>query len=395
MSVLREWRRAGGNAASSFLVRALIASFLCFFLSACQTTAEGETAALPVSALAGGADASGPRILGTGSLKVALLLPTGGGETAAARAKEIAEGAELALKNLGVDSLSIAIHDTADIPERMSALSAAIKQDGTRFAVVAGSGDALAAYVAGGFPTISLSGNEERRPAGAFAFLPSQAESLIEGIAVARIEKSGPVILFAPPDLAPETLVRVRESFAEGSSLTVVAYRPEETAAQVAKRALENDKKAKIFAFAGNDAKIELIAKSISALKFTDKDFVFVGNATWPPGLFASSALDGAIVAHLDTRNRTLVDQQFLQAYGKQPSASALYGYDAIAVIAGIARSRGTALLNKEVLTSPTGFQGVTGAFRFRSDTSVERLYTTSKIASGRLAEILPPAAGF
>ena len=52
---------------------------------------------------------------------------------------------------------------------------------------------------------------------------------------------------------------------------------------------------------------------------------------------------------------------------------TATLAYDAVALVAALARTQGPQRFSPEVLTNPSGFAGIDGLFRFRPDGTNER----------------------
>ena len=62
---------------------------------------------------------------------------------------------------------------------------------------------------------------------------------------------------------------------------------------------------------------------------------------------------------------------------------TATLAYDAVALVAALARTQGAQRFSPEVLTNPSGFAGIDGLFRFRADGSNERGLAVMRVASG------------
>src|SRR5207302_1450471 len=57
--------------------------------------------------------------------------------------------------------------------------------------------------------------------------------------------------------------------------------------------------------------------------------------------------------------------------------------YDAVALVAALARTQGSQRFSPEVLTNPSGFAGIDGLFRFRADGTNERGLAVMKVTTG------------
>ena len=71
---------------------------------------------------------------------------------------------------------------------------------------------------------------------------------------------------------------------------------------------------------------------------------------------------------------------------------TATLAYDAVALVAALAERRARNVLRRKTLTNPSGFAGIDGLFRFRSDGTNERGLAVMKVPAAaarrsRLAE--------
>ena len=62
---------------------------------------------------------------------------------------------------------------------------------------------------------------------------------------------------------------------------------------------------------------------------------------------------------------------------------TATLAYDAVALVAALARTQGAQRFSPETLTNPSGFAGIDGLFRFRPDGTNERGLAVMKVTSG------------
>ena len=69
--------------------------------------------------------------------------------------------------------------------------------------------------------------------------------------------------------------------------------------------------------------------------------------------------------------------------YGGEPVRTATLAYDAVALVAALSRTQGAQRFAPETLTNPSGFAGIDGLFRFRSDGTNERGLAVMKVAQG------------
>ena len=77
--------------------------------------------------------------------------------------------------------------------------------------------------------------------------------------------------------------------------------------------------------------------------------------------------------------------------YGEAPVRTATLAYDAVLLAAALAQARGPEAFTPQVLTSTSGFQGIDGIFRLRSNGLNERGLAVLQVQQGG-AQIVGPA---
>ena len=116
-----------------------------------------------------------------------------------------------------------------------------------------------------------------------------------------------------------------------------------------------------------------------------------LGTGLWDsPRVFAAPALQGGLYAAPDPSGFRSFSGRYRAKYGQDPVRTATLAYDAVALVAALARTQGPRRFSAEVLTNPSGFAGIDGLFRFRADGSNERGLAVMRVASGGAQ----PAAG-
>ncbi len=329
-----------------------------------------------------------PELIGEGSSRIALAVPlVGEGE-----GTDIRRGAELAIEDLGGGALTLAVYDlAADDAPVAAAVSAATKQD-TKLMGVLGDSAHLNKVEKRAFPVLAFGPSDSNMGGAPFPFRPSVADSLVYGVRFALASKPGSVVLFVPEGQGRDA-EKLAARIGELAPVGTISYSQSQTSVQIAKRAAKGVREASVLAFAGNDSKIARIVESVGTSKTRDK--AIVGNLSWDEGLVRAEPLNGALIATIDLANREFVAAPYRAKYGKDPSLSALMGYDFVAVAAGIVRSGGPQALTPQAVTNQAGFLGSTGRFRFRQNGDVERIYELSIVRDSQIVPFSPPLEGF
>lgn len=102
-----------------------------------------------------------------------------------------------------------------------------------------------------------------------------------------------------------------------------------------------------------------------------------LGTGLWDDSQQARALLPGGWYAAPDPNQRVKFTNQYVATYGAQPPRLATLAYDATALAAALAikgqNETGQPAYDRASLTNPSGFSGLDGIFRFRSDGLVER----------------------
>jgi ABC-type branched-subunit amino acid transport system substrate-binding protein len=93
--------------------------------------------------------------------------------------------------------------------------------------------------------------------------------------------------------------------------------------------------------------------------------------------------LQGGLYAAPDPSGFRSFSARYRAKFGSDPVRTATLAYDAVALVAALARTQGPQRFAPEVLTNPSGFAGIDGLFRFRPDGSNERGLAVMKVTTG------------
>jgi ABC-type branched-subunit amino acid transport system substrate-binding protein len=121
------------------------------------------------------------------------------------------------------------------------------------------------------------------------------------------------------------------------------------------------------------------------------RDAWILGTSEWKAG----NMPEGAFVAAIDQSGLKHIADAFRRIYGRALSTEAAFAYDAVAVAAGIVRSKGIGGLSASDLQANAGFVGATGPFRFLGDGNIERRLAIYRVTTGTLKEHEPAQRQF
>ncbi|MEM6603890.1 MAG: penicillin-binding protein activator [Pseudomonadota bacterium] len=122
-----------------------------------------------------------------------------------------------------------------------------------------------------------------------------------------------------------------------------------------------------------------------------DKQLV-MGTSIWQDeNILMIKELNRAVFAAPDFNRVKIFEERYMAKYGGKPLPIASLAYDAVAMIVALVRNHKTDPFNIRYITTPNGFNGVGGIFRFRKNGLSERGLAIVQINDGAF-EIIEPA---
>jgi ABC-type branched-subunit amino acid transport system substrate-binding protein len=126
------------------------------------------------------------------------------------------------------------------------------------------------------------------------------------------------------------------------------------------------------------------VADALTAAGANLKNIQLLGTGLWDnPRVLASPSLQGGLYAAPDPAGFRNFSTRYRAKFGADPVRTATLAYDAVALVAALAKTQGGQRFSPEVLTNPSGFAGIDGLFRFRADGTNERGLAVMRAGSG------------
>jgi ABC-type branched-subunit amino acid transport system substrate-binding protein len=320
-----------------------------------------------------------PLAVGTGQVKVGLILPLSAAGNAAVAALSMKNAAEMALAEFQNPNIQLLIKDDGGSPQGA--------QQGTQQALDEGSeiilGPLFALSVpataqltrARGVSVIAFSTDSSVAGRGVYllSFLPESDVNRIIEYAASTGKRSFAALL---PDNAYGNVVEAAFKQAVGRrGGRVVAFEKYGADRATAARNVANSLGQADALFLADDGdSVVTVADALTAAGAKLKNIQLLGTGLWDnPRVFASPNLQGGLYAAPDPSGFRSFSTRYRTKFGAEPVRTATLAYDAVALVAALARTQGGQRFSSDVLTNPSGFAGIDGLFRFRADGTNER----------------------
>jgi hypothetical protein len=329
-----------------------------------------------------------PLVAGTGQVKVGLILPLSAAGNAGVAAQSMKNAAEMALAEFQNPNIQLLIKDDGGNPQGA--------QQGTQQALDEGAeiilGPLFALSVpataqltrARGVNVIAFSTDSSVAGRGVYllSFLPESDVNRIVEYSAGIGKRSFAALL---PENAYGNVVEAAFKQAVGRRGGRVAafekYGDRAAAARTVTQALGQ---ADALFLADDGDTVVAVADALTAAGANLKNIQLLGTGLWDnPRVFASQALQGGLYAAPDPSGFRSFSNRYRAKYGADPVRTATLAYDAVALVAALARTQGPQRFSPEVLTNPSGFAGIDGLFRFRADGTNERGLAVMRVGSG------------
>jgi hypothetical protein len=330
-----------------------------------------------------------PLAVGTGQVKVGLILPLSASGNAGIAAQSMKNAAEMALAEFQNPNIQLLIKDDAG--------SAQGAQQGTQQALDEGSEIILGPLFALSVPAtaqltrtrnisvIAFSTDSSVAGRGVYllSFLPESDVNRIVDYAASTGKRSFAAML---PENAYGNVVEVafKQAVARKGG-RVVAFEKYGTDRSNAARNIAASLSGADALFLADDGDaVVATADALTAAGANLRNVQLLGTGLWDnPRVFGSASLQGGLYAAPDPSGFRAFAGRYRTKYGAEPVRTATLAYDAVALVAALARTQGGQRFSQDVLTNPSGFAGIDGLFRFRADGSNERGLAVMRVASG------------
>ena len=380
------------------LSRRLCVGGLLALLAACSSTSDLFTANPPA------APPQQPAAIGTGAVKVALILPLSAGGNAGTVALSMKNAAEMALAEFNSPNVQLLVKDDGGTSAGAQQAAQQALAEGAE--IIVGPLFAHSVGVVGaaarqrGVPVIAFSTDASVAARGVYllSFLPESDVDRVIEYAIASGKRSFAAML---SEGAYGNVV-------EGEFKQVVARRGGRIVAleryPIDPNRMQAPAKLVAQASRGADAVfipegpevVPSVVQALTAAGLDSRRVQLLGTGLWDdPRIFNDPRLQGGLYAAPDSNGFRNFSARYRQRYNQDPVRTATLSYDAVALVAALVKTQGPQRFTDQVLTSSSGFTGIDGLFRFRSDGTNERGLAVMRVSPTGGQIVSPPPRAF
>ena len=342
--------------------------------------------------------------LGTGQVKAGLILPLSAGGNAGVAGQAMRNAAEMALAEFNSPNVQLLVKDDGGTAEAARQSAQQALEGGAE--IILGPLFAQSFSVVGqvartrNVPVIAFSTDANVASNGVYllSFLPeSDVERIVQYAASTGKRSFAALVPDNPYGTVVEAAFKQAVARRGGQIVAVERYAhdkaamagPVKTVAQAAARADA------LFIPDGGDA-VPDVVQALVANGVNTKKIQLLGTGLWDDQrIYSTPALDGGWYAAPDSAGFRAFAGRYRTRYNQEPARTATLAYDAVALIAALVKTQGPQRFSSTVLTNPSGFTGIDGLFRFRSDGTNDRGLAVLRVTPSGPQTIAPPQRGF
>ena len=328
-------------------------------------------------------------VAGSGQVKVGLILPLSASGNAGVAAQSMKNAAEMALAEFQNPNIQLLIKDDGGNPQGAAQGAQQALEEGAE--IILGPLFALsvpsAAQVARtrSVSVIAFSTDSSIAGRGVFllSFLPESDINRIVEYSASIGKKSFAALL---PENAYGNVVEVafKQSVGRRGGRIVAFEKYGSDRTTPARNVAQALGQADALLIADDGDSVVATAEALTGAGANLRNIQLLGTGLWDnPRVFASASLQGGLYAAPDPAGFRAFAGRYRTRFGGEPVRTATLAYDAVALVAALARTQGAQRFSQDVLTNPSGFSGIDGLFRFRPDGTNERGLAVMRVGNG------------
>ncbi|MGC3938515.1 penicillin-binding protein activator [Roseobacter sp. EG26] len=351
----------------------------------------------------------GPSINTGEAVPVALLVPSGSGQTGdAILAQSLENAARLAMRDLNGATIDLRVYQTAGDAGTAAARAEQAIDEGAKIIlgpVYAASANAVGNAVSGkGVSVLSFSNNAAI--AGGNVFILGQTFQNTANRMVGHARAQGKerfVVVYGQDDAGTQGRDAISNAVnAQGASVVgSVGYALSQqdviAAIPQIKSAVQSNAADAVFMTTDTATALPLLSQLLPEAGVTTATSQFIGLTRWdiPPQTLSLPGVQGGWFAVPDPSATANFSAQYQGAYGSLPHPIGGLAFDGIAAIGALVSQGQSDALTGGALTQGAGFRGASGIFRLRPDGTNERGLAVATISDAQVVILSPAPQSF
>jgi ABC-type branched-subunit amino acid transport system substrate-binding protein len=343
-------------------------------------------------------------VIGTGEVKASLILPLSAAGNAGIAGQSMRNAAEMAVAEFNAPNIQLLVADDAGSADAARLAAQQALDQGAE--IILGPLFAQSVSVVGqvarsrNIPVIAFSTDANVASAGVYllSFLPeSDVDRIVQYAASTGKHSYAALIPDNPYGTVVEAAFKQAVARRNGQVVALERYPHDKAAmagpirnvAQAAARAEA------LFIPDGGDTVPDVVQAFVNG-GGNVKKIQLLGTGLWDDTRISTNPqLDGGWYAAPDGAGYRGFADRYRTRYKQEPTRTATLAYDAVALIAALVKTQGAQRFSTTVLTNPSGFTGIDGLFRFRTDGTNERGLAVLKVTAAGSQIISPPPKSF
>ncbi|MBN8959196.1 MAG: penicillin-binding protein activator [Rhizobiales bacterium] len=342
--------------------------------------------------------------IGSGQVKVGLILPLTSSGNAAVAAQSMRNAAELALQEFNAPNIQLLVKDDGGNPAGAQAATQQALDEGAE--IILGPLFAQSVVAAGqaakarNISVIGFSTDASAASNGVYllSFLPESDATRVVEYAVSRGKRSFAALI---PDNAYGNVVEAafRQTVARvGGRVVALEKFPSDRNGmqEAARRVAQALPQADALFLPGDPEVVPVMAQTLAAAAPDLKRVQLLGTGLWDDQrIYAEPALQGGWFAAPDGAGYKSFAKRYRAKFGSDPVRTATLAYDAVSLTAALVKTQGPQRFSAQTLTATSGFSGIDGVFRFKSNGVNERGLSVVRVTSGGPQTVSPAPRAF
>ncbi len=341
--------------------------------------------------------------VGTGPIRIAMLLPKTASGAAGIAGTELANAARMAMQDFAGGRFQLVIKDTRGQPSEAASLASQARDEGATLVLgplfSANVSSASAVTEPAKIPMIAFSSDIARARPNVYLLSFAPDADIRRTLSYGFSSGANKIVALLPQSsygrLAEQEMRRAYDQL--GGQIVSIARYPRNSEAIVeASRSVALALQDANGVYIPEGGRVPaLVLNSLRKAGVSLRGKLIMGSGQWTSTSKKNSVLNGAIYAGADKTNFQSFSERYKQTYGNEPTVTAALGYDAISLTAELIRRSAQAPFSAKNIQSRSGFRGSTGIFRFEADGRLQRALVVNRIESGQPVIISPAPTGF